>query len=741
MTTRRKFLAGLCGLGAAVLSPQASGAAIGRLRFGRPTSSSLGPSGKWNGTGGSGYGAPYLDAPVDPTRTTAKPAGLLLNVPRTPFTADTILVVNAHAAVIAGFGGVQQVNFYCEGTKRSIYTPTATVREDANGADKTWFGHSVVLDWDVPISLTTTGELVCYMEIIPNNGALQTRVLGPFSFYPRNTGVGSGCEFDKKIICDKDGIDIAGTQYNTLVKCLNYFTTGGAGAAFQFPNIEIIRNGDHTFQTAVSSESLARARFTVITAADGIVANVGDGSANRPAAGLQYDGVCFRGAGILIDLAKISPNLTGFRLRTSSNKLLWFDGCELYCGDNDYLLGSGSGMGALYDEVTSSGYWVSAQSGLTSGLYFTDVDAHDLPGYGLGFCALVRCCVLDGVGGSAHENVYGGVFGGTTSRIGGILSGLRTYQDCMTLAYTGAGTGTVTVSGNSGASSRTLTLLVNGVSVHTMAITGTAPTPPSSTPNTTKVAAVVSNINAYGTGWAAVEITQAEPRAACFLTLESYGNASPIGISPNTPPPVINATPKTFATWIDVHADGLVWHDGTFENVVVDRLDLEELVSCTMIGLNSNATLKDFYVGHVTSQDTSADYGEGASGGYISSASASHLVLEYISQAAGQQNMTTTFTPDAYCSFRQCALETLQWSTRGSGIYPSLAIEGLSIIYTASGLPVGSNATSKVQPFGYTDANLFTDPATPNFIPLSPLLLTDDSYSGALLPGGGYNGV
>lgn len=738
---------------------------IGFHHGGSAGTTALAPSATWNGTAGTGYGGIYEAVPSDPSRTTAQPVAQLLITPETTFADDLTLIVEARAN-----GGINYVDFYCEGNRQRVTTPGFYTYLDANGATKNIYGYRCVIDGDAARAVSGTGEIRVYAKAVPTDGTMQERVIGPFQFFPRVAGVGATGVFDKEIFVDKTGGDTAGVRYSTLVGALNWCQANVATA--KFPVITIESTGEHAFATAVTTETGARASWTVIRALT--TATIGDGSALRNVAGHQYDGLAFRGSGLNVDLVKISPNMAGFRLRTTSNKRIWFDGCEITMGTNNTLLGSGSGSASLYDGVTSSGGWVSQQAGQPFFAYATDCNMHDIAGYGPSQFTLVRGCTIARIGGSALENCTGAVVWNDISEIGGPLAGLRTYLDAINITID---TGTnpnaqIEITNNVGSSSRSLRIYPDNVTPTpdvTVALTGVMSTSPT-VPNATRVSAVVTAIDAlsYAT---AVEVVQ--PRAAIFLTLQSQGNASPLTRQN------IGAS-MTLDTWVDVHADAFVWHSLAFENTITAFNNCNRLVEAALIGINSSTiSVKDFYMGQITSRDTSVAEGYSISAGYINADAASHIVFEGISQVGGSQTFGVAFSPDAYCKFANSHLDDLSWTARvnrgawagstsysvgnyftyggstygvitshtsdsgtpppnantytfgvGSLSLPVLNITRLSMLYSASlSLPSGADSNSVEQANGVTAANLFAN--VPSDWTPSPLLLLGGQYAGA----------
>lgn len=167
------------------------------------------PAVQWNGAAGTGFGTANPAAPSDPTRTTAKPACRLLVPPRQRFT-DELLVGVAAAANNQGalIGGIETMRFHFEGTVTEVL-PRYHTFEDANGNPVTYWGYWAILK--KPAS--TAGEAHFYAEAVPGDPAMQTRVIGPFSFFPQAT------LHDLELTIDPDAA-ATGNNYHTFATAI-----------------------------------------------------------------------------------------------------------------------------------------------------------------------------------------------------------------------------------------------------------------------------------------------------------------------------------------------------------------------------------------------------------------------------------------------------------------------------------------------------------------------------------------
>ncbi len=130
----------------------------------------------WIGQPGSGFAT----VPVDPTRTTAKPAVRLLVPPFQRFTdtldVGVIAMANEEGTLINNFG-IADVTFHFEGNSVAVDKPTWHTIMTPRGP-RTYLG------WWVRLRrpLITVGNALLYATARPRNAAMQSRVVGPWTF-------------------------------------------------------------------------------------------------------------------------------------------------------------------------------------------------------------------------------------------------------------------------------------------------------------------------------------------------------------------------------------------------------------------------------------------------------------------------------------------------------------------------------------------------------------------------------
>lgn len=139
-----------------------------------PAPQLLSPGVRWTGVAGSGF----VTTPVDPTRTTAKPA-LRLLVPHGQRFTDELVVGVAAFANNGGtlIGGIKTVQFHFEGRTIAV-SPRFYTFPDSNGNNVTYWGYWVSLKRPAGQS----GDARLYVEATPSDPTMQSRVIGPFTY-------------------------------------------------------------------------------------------------------------------------------------------------------------------------------------------------------------------------------------------------------------------------------------------------------------------------------------------------------------------------------------------------------------------------------------------------------------------------------------------------------------------------------------------------------------------------------
>ena len=475
------------------------------------TVTKLAPAAGWTGVAGTGYTV----APTDPTRTKAKPGAQFVEVPNRRFTANFNLCVMADA-----LGGIAKVRFYLEGNTVDVTSPGFDTITDANGNSKLRYGWICPVDWAAMSARFATGESFVYAEVFPTDATFQNKVIGPFRIWNAAT------EFSIT-----KTIAATGADFTSLVAAINAWNLNTV-AWGKHPEFRVITSGDYLLGGANTTTNNATG-WATFTVAGGVTAALTSGG-TRTYIRAFTDGMRFKGTGWQMDINKFS-----FLMMESTTNLgqIWFDGCTpMQTG----------GRHALYFGNPPNQYWVSPSTGGTPmQLYFTDCAFTDI------YNAINNAVFARGNTSTATADDFITVnqtgcyqFNTTASIDPGGTGGLRTLIASITVAYAGAGTATITCDGASNTGgSRTLTALVNAVSVGSLVLTNPG--------------------DATFTTWAAV--------AAFFNGLASWTATVPgtargqahsltaTGLQPTSafPTATITGTASTFYSSYDVHGDGI----------------------------------------------------------------------------------------------------------------------------------------------------------------------------------------
>jgi len=686
-----------------------------------PPSTGLAPNVSWTGTAGSGYstgGGSGVAVPTGPTRETAKPWCRPLFVNYDTFAEA--MTIGVDAGVLSGLGTVESVEFYMEGNTYLVAAESYYNYTDVNGASRWTYGFQCPIDYATTMFLNATGAVEIYIKATPSNAGLQAQVIGPFVLYARAPGTGVGLQYDYALELAPSQGDVAGVRYSSIKKCLNYL---GANSKVR-GLITITENA--TLKAEACTTGIATATsWTTITTAPGVSATFGDGTREDTTGWyIKSDGVRFMGSGVVIDTAGLNYSLgSAIRCLAASNKLLWFDGCEIKTGSpNPAQGGAGSGPSALWKGITSTIYWITVESSQAGNFYFTEVNAHDMCGYGLSSANLVRCCNTDGVSGTGSEGLRGTIHNSTMSQIGGGLWGLRTPGDGLTLTYTGAKTVSYACSGSPDASAtRVFTITIDGVPT-TYAVTAGS--------NPPQISDLVTWINSTVAEPGLVAAVDGTPtRAACYV--HKPGTVQSAAITTTT---LVSGVTNTIETIMDAHGNSVQFSGATFENVSIRFLQVTQAVGIATVSYDNAATMRDVGIRNVSIQDTSAADGWAVENGYWM-ADCEHLAQEYLSFMDSGAFFGTSFTGDIYCGVNQSTFNTLAWN-----ITPDTDVALTSIVVRTGTLLSGADANSKTLG-GVASSTMFTSTTIPDFTPLTPLQMTSLAWAGRFLPTGVEQGL
>lgn len=649
----------------------------------------LAPGATWNGTLDSG-GSPYSD----PTRTGAKCALR----PLVPY-GDTIglrvwsgsnkLWFDAQA-----LGGIQHLNCKVEGgAVVQIAAKTDVTYTDSNGVSKTMYCYEIGVDVAAFLAVTGSGTARVSIEAVANNPAILKRVFN-ITIRPRATEYG-------QIKTVKPG---GGGDYTTIDAALAY-------ARAQTEETCIVC--DSLTQNIVGGTTYANSpRWITITHAPGATVNLGDGTLIRTQC--SFDGLWFKGSGIKWDISKLGYSMSSWRFTSGCERLV-LDGVEYFCGTATGTGGSGTGSAALYNYTQPGAYaFTGVNQFWTWTLCFLDVDAHDLPAYGLSFYQLRRNCTVDTVSGSDMECTIGATYGGWTSRCGGYSSTLMVRTGAFDIINAGPNTWQFEKTGSNGNNGNAL-LYKNGSGSATYSLAVTA---------NMAMTDVINWINGLGeAGLSASATPTTNQLGAAHMTLAALPRASAI-------PKTSVGSSLSVLRVADIHADFIVWHGGPptvgYENVTITRVEGRLGEECAFISNNGDQPMNDVFLSNLSfEQDVTMTGGQhGYDGG-----AHSHYVLQNVTNgnAAGIQPSGTF---DTFCAISRYA-GSIAWA--GS---PDADLQLLNLFCRNASVIAGANANSKASNIAVTAmvTDLHANP--PNMTPQAALQLNDNSVAGRYLLNG-----
>ncbi|MBS0363170.1 MAG: hypothetical protein JSR98_17470, partial [Proteobacteria bacterium] len=476
----------------------------------------VGPGSRWNGQALSG-GAP----PTNPTRTSAKPAILWL-VPSDLRMVDNVIIgVDADAN-----GGVKQVDFWVEGQVQTVTSPSIYTDTDANGKSRSRYGYWIALNASAFKIISATGEVRIFATAVPNNPAMQSRVIGydavsgfdgnyPMRVYPRTTAN----DFTLTIG--------AGGTYATVDAAVAAAKTINSGAPAEAPLFQFVSTGFYELNSAASNYGGGKG-FATFVAKSGVTATLGRSASFSPTNTASWnwtpgwDGCEFRGSGIVFDQKN-------WALIAFTSKPSWFNGCKFT-----------NSIGTLF-----SYYWNGGQHpgyGGTGANYWDDVTTEHVSHQG----ALGGQRYVQRVASNQYLDDY---VSGTHCVVGTYVN---SYDISGFIAnYQGTPIGSLKIAGPAGATvskdaadapNGHLHLRVNGSEVTSIPLGFYA------SDNNATITALAAAINAFGSGWSAtVQNARGAMRPSALTTNFPSGTAfTDVAVS---------GAGASFAAGFDMHVD------------------------------------------------------------------------------------------------------------------------------------------------------------------------------------------
>lgn len=307
--------------------------------------SQISPGSGWDGTAGSGYST----LPQDPVRTTAKPALRLLEPDYRWFTDS--LTIGALALANDGgtlIGGIDRVRFHYEGNTLDVLEPTYRTLTRFDGTTYGCLGYWC--DLNKPTGMSGNAHL--YIEAVPADATMQSRVLGPLSYCPVDT------LHDFEVTVDPGQPVVQGVNYQDVTPALKYLK----GVNAQNPRVRISAphpSGYYGLPSSSPNYVGGTGRCLIeadVKVAFGYPSYVSDGSNTFRA---LYGGLHFRGRNIVFDavhLARITQE------QATTDNWIWLDGVEITttgtnpywrAGTRPFFMFVESGTGSWFTECRS----------------------------------------------------------------------------------------------------------------------------------------------------------------------------------------------------------------------------------------------------------------------------------------------------------------------------------------------------------------------------------------------------
>jgi hypothetical protein len=331
--------------------------------------SNLRPSALWTGTAGSGFaGSP----PVDPVRTTAKPA-LRELVPPQRYSG----AINFGVLAMANDGGsldvnlgIEKVIFHYEGNSLEVTEPrwftTMTLR-----GPRTYFG------WWARLSASATGNADLYVEAVPRDPTMQNRVIGPLFVDPASS------LYTHSVTVAPSQPEVAGSNYHSIDDAIAY--VNGFGMASPNPLITITEPGlyDITRSTGTLMNA-ARGYLNITASVDGVF--IGKPTFTTDAAARLQNG-------------RYKLRLFGPRLTLDFTNITEVEGTTGDTGVNHWLDGITMTTTAPGGRTHAQrGVWTNRSTAVRSFPYATEVEIFEVRNPSRGW-KLARGCNYRNIGG------------------------------------------------------------------------------------------------------------------------------------------------------------------------------------------------------------------------------------------------------------------------------------------------------------------------------------------------------
>ena len=596
----------------------------------------ISPSPAYAGTAGSGFST----IPTDPVRTTAKPALRLLEPPNQFYTDSLTVGVAAFAnngATMLDNLGIDRVRVHCEGRVVDIAAPYYRSFRDANGAVVSYLGWWVELRHD-----GRHGQVQVYFEAVPKDATMQSRVIGPFSYFPDSV------VHDLELEVAATPAEIAGQRYRTIGAAGSFARQQGA----RNPRITITEAGRYA-PTHVGAAHSVDGYLTIRASVPGAVIGASAPNANGENASvmrLLWDGVHFQGNQITLDFRY---NYYLYH-ENPANRRHWLDGCQITNSSPD-------GRAALWRKGSRS-----VGTMIRNGAWMTEVTGDRLLNPAT-FAPLARGC--------RFSDGYGDVFSEADCVIGCRVTDWDSSQDwnvdrpALSVTYAGAeASATIELAGYNNQHARTLTARwgTNSAS-YTVRGTDAAFRANGGVGDNYHVWQLVDWINttlaALDPGWSATLID--DSRAASALGLAG-------GLGGAFAAQDAIAAPLTLYTYFDVHSDFYQkQHTGLLKENVILADNLASGLVAQDLFFSGAGGMADAFAVNCRFENKEIATGAGRDTHIFSQANynMSHVVIAHCSFARqGISLRTDSYAGfDSYCLLANCVLRSIAWGGDADG--------------------------------------------------------------------------
>ncbi|MGB7394296.1 MAG: hypothetical protein WA913_07885, partial [Pricia sp.] len=624
----------------------------------------LTPGSAWDGSPSSGYEA----APQDPARVTAKPIVQLLCPPRQTVTGA--LVVGVFAAANSGGTmidnwGLSHVDFHFEGNSTRVDLPTMRTFERADGSTYSWSG------WWVTLTRPALQDGIAdlFVEAVPADGTMQSRVAGPFPFLIYEQ------EFDREVTVAADGSG----DHRTMAEAFGALRAADA----QHPRITVISGGEYELESGGGHQPQG---FCTIEASEPVTfrqlppALEFDFTRFRPA----MDRLRFKGSNVTIDFVE---TLEFYVEQSGSHH--WLDGCNIV---------QSRGRNDLWRKRPRN----IIPSLFRNGAYFTDCQIRDVNDWG-DKSPLARGNVTLGTWADALQ----GARCALANRIVDHSSApYYANVDALSIRHTGeAATASVSLSGGNGAN-RTLRLYEDDSEVASFTILNSEDAYRSDTNYT--VRSVVEFIEQQA-GWTATLLD--DTRYAAALTFPGSTNGS--GFTKLD----AKGDDLVLPTHFDIHSDlyqlpNLGYRE---ENVLIafntgHGIDAQNMLVSGTGGLADALFVGNAFCNRLGTLDE----------GLASQVGAEHSHVMFVHNSLATQALLLrqdiSYGADGFCLIANNVFKAISVSGGGS-VDAELTLAG-NHVHGGSTLPDGANDNT----FGGNATSLFVDASGGDFTPAGELL-------------------